>query len=174
MSRSAGQNTEPGWGQTHQIREFDQYVVKVDGTGRLTTWNRQFLKSFTPYGQSNVSPKDDDDRGHVQPEDDYDHGPNLSDNDDPPGPGKDLDGNTFARKSNRIPRKPERLKVDRSSKTYGCQSVSVSSIHHRLVGAGGHQGDWVSCAQYSTSDAGARQGLGCAPDHTIMGLPSSS
>ena len=30
-------------------KEFDQYVVKVDGSGRLTMRNRKFLRKITPY-----------------------------------------------------------------------------------------------------------------------------
>ena len=30
-------------------RPFDQYVIKIHGSGRLTTRNRKFLKHITPY-----------------------------------------------------------------------------------------------------------------------------
>ena len=30
-------------------KDFDQYVVKVDGSGRLTMRNRKFLRKITPY-----------------------------------------------------------------------------------------------------------------------------
>ena len=32
-----------------EVNGFDQYMVKVDGPGRLTRWNRKFLRKFTPY-----------------------------------------------------------------------------------------------------------------------------
>ena len=32
-----------------EVRQHDQYVIKVDGTGRLTLRNRKFLRKFTPY-----------------------------------------------------------------------------------------------------------------------------
>ena len=31
-----------------EVRQFDQYVVRVDGSGRVTLRNRQFLRDFTP------------------------------------------------------------------------------------------------------------------------------
>ena len=33
-------------------RPFDQYIVKVHGSGRLTTRNRKFLRDITPYGSA--------------------------------------------------------------------------------------------------------------------------
>jgi hypothetical protein len=35
-----------------EIKPFDQYVVKIHGSGRLTTRNRKFLRQITPYCQS--------------------------------------------------------------------------------------------------------------------------
>ena len=32
-----------------EVKQHDQYVIKVDGTGRLTLRNRKFLRKFTPY-----------------------------------------------------------------------------------------------------------------------------
>ena len=32
-----------------EVRQFDQYVVKVDGSGRVTIRNRKHLRSYTPY-----------------------------------------------------------------------------------------------------------------------------
>ena len=32
-----------------EVRDHDQYVVKVDGSGRMTLRNRKFLKKITPY-----------------------------------------------------------------------------------------------------------------------------
>ncbi len=31
-----------------EVRQFDQYVVKVDGSGRMTLRNRKFLRKYTP------------------------------------------------------------------------------------------------------------------------------
>ena len=36
-------------GNIVETRPFDQYVVKIHGSGRLTTRNRKFLKQITPY-----------------------------------------------------------------------------------------------------------------------------
>lgn len=40
------------WGKTGvvvEVRQYNQYVVKVDGSGRATLRNRKFLRQFTPY-----------------------------------------------------------------------------------------------------------------------------
>ena len=40
------------WGKSGQIVEvlgFDQYKVKIDGSGRLSLRNRRFLRPITPY-----------------------------------------------------------------------------------------------------------------------------
>jgi len=31
-----------------EVHQFDQYVVRVDGSGRMTTRNRKFLKKYIP------------------------------------------------------------------------------------------------------------------------------
>ena len=31
-----------------EVRQFDQYVIKVDGSGRVTLGNRKFLRKYTP------------------------------------------------------------------------------------------------------------------------------
>lgn len=38
-------------GTVVEVRQFHQYVVKVDGSGRLTIRNRQHLRKFTPFAQ---------------------------------------------------------------------------------------------------------------------------
>jgi hypothetical protein len=35
-------------GTVVEVRQYDQYVVKVDGSGRITTRNRKFLRKFIP------------------------------------------------------------------------------------------------------------------------------
>ena len=40
-------------GTVVEVREHDQYIVKVHGSERLTTRNRKFLKKVTPYGSEN-------------------------------------------------------------------------------------------------------------------------
>lgn len=42
------------WGNTGVIveaRDFDQYLVKTDGSGRLILRNRQYMKPIFPYGK---------------------------------------------------------------------------------------------------------------------------
>ena len=36
-------------GTVVEVRQFHQYVIKVDGSGRLTLRNRQHLRKFTPF-----------------------------------------------------------------------------------------------------------------------------
>ena len=38
-----------------EVRQFDQYAVKVDGSGRVTLRNRKFLRRFTPVMPQNSS-----------------------------------------------------------------------------------------------------------------------
>ena len=35
-----------------EVKEHDQYIVKVDGSGRMTMRNRKFLKKITPYSMT--------------------------------------------------------------------------------------------------------------------------
>ena len=35
-------------GTVIEVRQFDQYVIKIDGSGRVTLRNRRFLRKFTP------------------------------------------------------------------------------------------------------------------------------
>ena len=35
-------------GMVIEVRQFDQYVIRVDGSGRVTIRNRKFLRKFTP------------------------------------------------------------------------------------------------------------------------------
>ena len=42
-------------GTVIEVRQFDQYVVKVDGSGRVTLRNRRFLRKYTPVKR--VEPK---------------------------------------------------------------------------------------------------------------------
>ena len=37
-------------GEIIEVKTFDQYVVRIHGSGRMTTRNRKFLKLITPYG----------------------------------------------------------------------------------------------------------------------------
>ncbi|XP_033741633.1 uncharacterized protein LOC117328046 [Pecten maximus] len=35
-------------GKVVEVRQFDQYIIRVDGSGRMTLRNRKFLRKFTP------------------------------------------------------------------------------------------------------------------------------
>jgi len=39
-----------------EVKEYNQYIVKVDGTGRLTLRNRQFLRRYRPHQLFGFSP----------------------------------------------------------------------------------------------------------------------
>lgn len=45
-------------GRVVEVRQFDQYVVRVDGSGRVTLRNRKFLRKYVPVYPS-VLPSDD-------------------------------------------------------------------------------------------------------------------
>ena len=45
-------NDSRRWNKTGtivEVKDFDQYMVKVDGSGRLTLRNRRFLRPISPY-----------------------------------------------------------------------------------------------------------------------------
>ncbi|KAK7489609.1 hypothetical protein BaRGS_00019243 [Batillaria attramentaria] len=50
IQNQTGPNTTK-WDKTGlvvEVRQFDQYVVRVDGSGRVTLRNRKFLRKYTP------------------------------------------------------------------------------------------------------------------------------
>merc|ERR1712030_19871 len=40
-----------------EAEEFDQYKVRVDGSGRITVRNRRYLRKVTPYQQQQPVPR---------------------------------------------------------------------------------------------------------------------
>lgn len=44
------------WDKTGTIVEVLQYGVRTDGSGRLTSWNRRFLRRYTPHPTEDVPP----------------------------------------------------------------------------------------------------------------------
>ena len=59
-------NFSSGWditGEIVEVKSYDQYVVKIHGSGRMITRNRKFLKAIKPYG---LSPKNQDRRISLQ------------------------------------------------------------------------------------------------------------
>lgn len=44
-------------GQVVEVKQHNQYVVKVDGSGRATLRNRQFLRKYTPVFKKNSTPR---------------------------------------------------------------------------------------------------------------------
>ena len=49
-----------------EVDKFDKYVVKVDGTGRITTRNRRFLKKAEPYQPRQPGPGSETVKAPVQ------------------------------------------------------------------------------------------------------------
>ena len=46
------------WGKSGiivELKDYDQYVIKNDGSGRLTVRNRKFLRKFNPPGYNSLS-----------------------------------------------------------------------------------------------------------------------
>ena len=39
-----------------EVRQFDQYAIKIHGSGRVTLRNRKFLRRYTPYSPTHSSP----------------------------------------------------------------------------------------------------------------------
>ena len=39
-----------------EVRQFDQYVIKVHGSGRVTLRNRKFLRKYTPFAPTTINP----------------------------------------------------------------------------------------------------------------------
>jgi len=130
-----------------EVKPYDQYVIKVHGSGRLTTRNRKFLKKIHPYAHDlpalNFPPTDvsrhiveqpdtqinDGDvlpRDVVVEEEEFVQEPGVSDQYSPEVPE--------LRRSSRSRREPQRLEVDWKSKTYdgatAVQSVSCATACH--------------------------------------------
>ena len=41
-------------GTVIEVRQHDQYVVKIDGSGRMSTRNRKFLRKYIPIMRPNL------------------------------------------------------------------------------------------------------------------------
>lgn len=55
-------------GRVIEVRQFDQYVIRVDGSGRVTIRNRKFLRKYTPvYTQTTPRTVLEDLRYHMPP-----------------------------------------------------------------------------------------------------------
>ena len=138
-------------GTVVEVKDHDQYVVKVHGSGRLTTRNRRFLRNVTPFG---VGDKNNSEYGTDEK--------SVEDQTD-----KAVGGYGFAQhmpsqaRPQRARRCPDRLVVSGKGQTYGSlnnepgvHSVFATSFSPRLGEGRGHIGYW-GCAgqvQYSTSD----------------------
>ena len=120
-----------------EVKPFDQYVVKVHGSGRLTARNRKFLRRVTPYAQENTPPvtvhgpqSGQSPGGHVQNEylvpaeasdeqhvDEPAREPLVVEEDSTP-PVEAAVPPVEIRRSSRSRREPDRLEVDWGGKSY--------------------------------------------------------
>ena len=74
--------TAKRWDRTGLVLEdlgFNKYRVKVDGSGRITDRNRQFLRKFTPVTPSMPGPNPDTGNQQVNPSPTRSHIPQLFD-----------------------------------------------------------------------------------------------
>ena len=158
-----------------EVRPFDQYTVKVHGSGRLTTRNRKFLKKIVPYAQEQTSfqhavPRPvpvQEDVGTPEvtsqptplPEVDPSHQIDPASEVEPSTPPPQVE----MRHSTRISKVPDRLEVSWSGKSYEQQSSVViqpqacmtasqslayidSLIPVRPDGGEGINGDGLTCS----------------------------
>ena len=131
-------------------RDFDQYLIRVDGSGRLTVRNRKFLRKITPFQLTKHFP-DSSAPPALSPDCSDDHPPQPQQHDQSPDtpslaspetpapptsppsppspPASAVEG---PRRSARERREPDRLadKMKFGGKSY--ETTSTSSIDHRL------------------------------------------
>ena len=54
-------------GRVVEVRQYDQYVIRTDGSGRLMVRNRKFLRRYIPYDMKNEVPVIDWDKLRLVP-----------------------------------------------------------------------------------------------------------
>ena len=115
-----------------ESKGHQQYVVKVDGTGRLTMRNRQFLRRFLPYGKAGT-PASDKNPAQID-KNPVEASPDIDKRQDQKGVRS---------------RKPvDRLQVSGHGKTYKSTSPSLSSISVMCgLGRGGIKGNVLNLSQ---------------------------
>ena len=146
-----------------KVKEFDQYLVKMDRTGRLSLRNRKFLRKIIPYGKSETSTQyhDNDDAGFCPTPRRPKAGTQYHDDDDssfcPIESGESGDDYNDGRRLVRKRSKPDRLQVTGAVKSYkpSVQTVKVTYFPLRLGGGGGHK-----------RGLDLSPNLGCAREHS--------
>ena len=149
-------------GTVVEVRPYDQYIVRVHGSGRLTARNRKFLRKITPYTQElpahyppTTIARDSDTSVPIEnpsPPLQSDHQVDIE-----PVPQATTEDEVAMlpsehRRSTRIRTEPSRLQVDWKAKTYekpaevviqpeDCLTASHSvaytnSLHHARLGGG--------------------------------------
>ena len=132
-------------GTIAEIKDYDQYVVRIHGSGRLTTRNRKFLKKIIPYasdcpGYQNVTPYSDTLASEKSDKDQEQNRDTASE--DPPSQDiitgtEDTHIESFSeeepvlRRSTRVRNAPDRLNIESTKgqsylclSRHSCQSVS--------------------------------------------------
>ena len=158
-----------------EVKDHDQYVVKVDGSGRMTLRNRKFLKRITPYQNikhfrnpdiqtlptnpvpdpNNVNPPSET-RELLAPAETQESRPDPPEAEGsqpaPPEaservepPAPDPAPVVEVRRSSRVSKPPDRLVVTRHGKSYDTTNHSVSPDFHRHLSGGG--GGITGCTQ---------------------------
>ena len=135
-----------------EVKNYDQYLVKIHGSGRLTLRNRKFLKKIFPYGQNYdfQGPRDipvierstdsfdnprnsvDDEKHGQENKDGYDESPLVIPTEDiQPIANEDqvVHKDQELRRSSRIRKEPDRLNIESwSGKSYE-QHVDMTAPH---------------------------------------------
>ena len=149
-----------------EIKDHDQYVVRVDGSGRMTLRNRKFLRKITPYSMtkhirdsdtSNCSPEPSPtppmpqmpptpppmvlEEPATEPAAVPPSEPALPASPAPvPAPTPEAAPETAPRRSTRIRTAPDRLEITRGTKSYA-QAVSGTDPGSISIGNGFHHPD---------------------------------
>ena len=127
-----------------EVKEHDQYIVKIDGSGRMTLRNRKFLRKITPF----VSPKTQANPGQPPV-------PATTPPTPPPttpsplpiptSPPTMSPTPTEPRRSSREAKMPDRLVMNPKAKSYAeavmttvpCSIGNIGHLHHKEPGGEG-------------------------------------
>ena len=123
-----------------EVKEFDQYVLKIDGSGRLTLRNRKFLRKITPYQLTKHFKSDNP--VPLTPATSPTSEPPEVPTEAPPAPSPSSSPPVEPRRSTRVKKETDRLvdKMRFGGKSYddtSTSSIDYSLCHCRPSGGGG-------------------------------------
>ena len=126
-----------------EVKEFDQYVLKIDGSGRLTLRNRKFLRKITPYQLTKHFKSDNP--VPLTPVTSPTSEPPEVPTEAPPAPSPSSSPPVEPRRSTRVKKETDRLvdKMRFGGKSYddtSTSSIDYSLCHCRPSGGGGVTG----------------------------------